>query len=141
MGIDTNIYNLNKMIYDNYMLLLLYIVITVFCIFILGYFSWNIVDITRNFYKNKKRKDSDKITNDDDENYNINDTFNDQDPSLFIGKNKRDHIDKVEAASLNYNKKKSQWIQKEYGENKDLDMINDDILYKEHDNYKYEKKN
>lgn len=140
MGTDTHIYKLNKMVYDNYILLMLFIILTIVYIFILGYFLWNIVDITKNFYKNKRERKEDTILNNDNENYNMSDPSTDIDSSLFIGTNKRDYIDKVEAASINYNKEKSKWIQKEFGKNIDLDIINDDILYNEHDNYKYEKK-
>lgn len=133
-----NLMNINKMLYDNFILLLLFFILTIIFLLILTYFVIELTNTIISFYKHRKRKENIISIDDDNENYNQSGTYDD--PSMYIGKNKRNYMDKIEASSANYNKEKSQWIKKEWGDNQDLDKINDNILYKKHDNYTYEKK-
>lgn len=127
---------INKMLKDNYGILFLFAILIIVFAYIFVYFLIEVIKVVIKFYKNRKIPKMEK-TDDDDENYlfDPNDMI---DPSMFIDKNKRDYLDNIENSSANYNSEKEQWIKNQFGNKVEIDKINDDILYRKHDNYIYD---
>lgn len=60
------------------------------------------------------------------------------DPSKFMPKAKRDFITKLTLENKGYNNAKTEFVTRKLNYNENDDIVDEKILYKEYDNYKYD---
>lgn len=137
---------INNMITDNFVSLAVMTVLIIVLFALLGYFSYSLISTVLDYYKNKNipevgtaKTDSILDKSADNEVYEDSDEQNVSkvDPKKFMPKAKRDFLDQLELENTLYNKETTDKLTKQlkYPENDDL--INEKILYKKYDDYKY----
>lgn len=132
--------SLNRMIADNYTVIIISFITIILLIIIAKYFG-KIFITTIITYRSNVNKFQEGIkqtsTINDDENYDEDEQI---DSSKYFDAGKLDFVQKMQNAYKDYNTKKSQYIQNTYSEQND-DVINKDTLYQKYDNYNYNDKN
>ena len=147
---------ISKLISDNYMVLIIYIVVILFCIAVLYYFGNSIYKTIRNYYKYSKtievspsQTDNQYDVGADDEVYQKLEESIDKkrgfykfdvrnDSEEHIRQTKREFIEDIKKRYEEYNKLKSDYILTTYNKQND-DIIDQNILYDKHDDYSYKK--
>lgn len=159
MDLDFTVYQnkLSRIITDNYTIIVVFLIITIFLAMIIWYFARNLQTTLRNYRKFGKKFDISPAPTDnqydkaaDDENYDNNKKDVDmdvglmqvasrEDPNDFMPKGKKDFIENVTNKYTDYNKEKTSYIRSTRKSTND-DIINDKMLYRKHDDYEYSKK-
>lgn len=142
---------------DNYTILVIFIILTVFLILILYYFGNNMRNTLKMYYKfNKKMELAPQPTDNqydiqaDDEMYSKDENDINKDiglyhlqgrdePMEYINKGKKDFLANVKTTYNDYNTEKSKYIKTTYNKPND-DIVDEDVLFSKHDDYEYSKK-
>lgn len=127
---------ISRLLSDNYTLLIIFIIVTIVLIIVLIYFVKQVQSALKDYYNNIIA--SDIPTNIDNEVYNEEES-KETNTSKFQDPNKLKFYKGMTKVYNSYNVEKSNYIKSTYNRDSD-DNINDTVIYKKYDNYKYEKK-
>lgn len=142
---------LQNMLSDNYTMLVIMVVLIGILGLVLFYFGNSLSKTLTNYYKNKKVandastataavSDNQRDEKADNEIYyeDVKDDPNKKDPALYFDKTKRDFIEDLDSQYKDINTLKSQYISSTYNGKQNDDIIDQKVLYKDYDNYKYD---
>lgn len=142
---------LQNMLSDNYTMLVIMVVLIGVLGLVLFYFANSLSNTLTNYYKNKKVaedaststaaiSDNQRDVKADNEIYyeNVQDDPNKQDPVSFLDKTKQDFIAELDSQYKDINTLKTQYISSTYSGKQNDDVIDQKVLYKDYDNYKYD---
>jgi hypothetical protein len=123
---------LNKIISDNYSLILVSILVFIVPVVMIVYFGRQMADSIKLYKKavvsgtgNTKKQPEDTELYEDDVYF---------DNTKYFEANKSDFLKEMQATYKNYNKEKDEYIKKTYAAKND-DVIDQSVLYKKYDNY------
>lgn len=134
---EAQLHRLRSMIADNYLIILVSFVLIIIFLILIVYIIRQLINIIRTWRnsnipeKSVNIQVSMKISDD----YDYNDEQSQIiDTTIYMDENKQDFLNKIKGLYGNYNKLKSKYIKTTYGEEND-DIINKDILFRNHDKY------
>ena len=129
---------LNKMMSSNYMVFFLSLFFGAAAVMLIFHFSKKVIAIIKD---HRDLKEEMTIVKKDDQDYTYDNENEDLtvDRTKYMKKGKRDFIKKINNIYDEYNLLKTDFIKNEFKEKND-DIIDKNILYKNDDNYKYKKK-
>lgn len=136
---ESQLMRINRLISDNYTLIIIAIISSIVLIFIIRYFGMELYKTIRDYRKgSKKMKDTggnNNIVNIDDEDYEDEESSKIYSPLPYYSEGKQSFLKNVDKNYKNYNK-----LKKSYTEADD-DTIDESLLFKNYDDYKYANKN
>lgn len=138
---------LESMISDNYTLLFIFVVVMIILGLVFIYFVNSIKKNLKTYFKDKKAiktssGENPRIASDDLYTYydNPKDDPEPVEPKTKMPNKTKEFVDKMESTYSEYNKLKSEYIKNTtMDRRKNDDIVDYQVLFKEHDNYKYEK--
>lgn len=136
------------MIGDNYTLIAISLTITIILLISLIYFINSLIKTIKNYRKTKidfSKAESSSLKNNpfdpnnDDEKYysTSKDSPNYIDPTEFLDKDKKEFISKIDNVFKEYNTEKNKYISNNFEGRDNDDIIDQRVLYDDHDNYSY----
>ena len=134
----TQIFQINRMIGDNYMVIVFSVIVLVVVGFLM-YFAINQIINVLKVYK-RANADADGIAakkTQDAEVYDDEQLVND--PTIYFPAGKAEFVEKMDKAYKEYNTLKTDYILSSYSRTND-DLVDTSTLYRKHDNYEYAKK-
>jgi hypothetical protein len=144
---EAQVRRIQRMISDNYTIIVLSIVSIIVLLFAAKYF-WGELYASLSSYRKALQKQNDSLDNnsygnkkktEDDEEYEDDDekdqTF---DSTQYFKEGKKQFVTNMESQYNKYNKLKSEYIANNYSKSSD-DVIDQSALYKSHDDYTYTK--
>ena len=124
---------LNRMISDNYTIVVIAIIILIIIVFVIKYFAGQIVQVMKN-YKRASREKQDNSAQLDQEIYDPDSKIGD--PKLYFDKPKSEYVKDLEQKFKEYNNLKDDYVKTNFSKMND-DLVDSRILYKKNDSYSY----
>lgn len=142
--IETTIMKIEKMISDNYAMILVYVVFAVGIGFVIWYFGSSLIKRIKEYNANKSVKESStpSISNNSQNAEADNNVYDGTEPSPdnindFMEPGKKGFVKQVDQVYKDYNKALKDFITSSGKKDEDA-MIDVDLLFKTHDEYKYD---
>ena len=139
---------IDMMISDNYTLLVVLAILLVIIGLIISYFMDSLISHVKGFLKNKKEQgttgtDNPRYSADDDITYydNPKEDPKYEDPVQYMPKGQYQYVKKLDKEYEEYNKLKSQYIATTYDGRTNDDLVDTQVIFKEHDDYDYDNEN
>lgn len=142
---------INYMVNSNITILFILVLVIVVLGFGLYYFTKSLIKTLNNYYRYRVVIDtssSDSLKDKSADNEAYPDTSAEQDDdelrmvidnTNFMPKSKRDFLAKLKIENTEYNREKTEFVTRRLNYQENDDIIDDKIMYKDHDNYSYER--
>lgn len=143
---------LNTMINNNIVICFILSIIVTVLLFGLYYFTTSLIKTLNNYYSHRtvvSNSNSDNVKDKSADNEIYPETIDPNspdddvdlssaiDPRTYMPKTKREFLTKLKSENMEYNQDKTEFMTRRLNYDVNDDIVDDNILYKEHDNYTY----